>query len=325
VDGSGRLLAQGKDLALLQRQLRERLQAQLAAAATDIERAGLRAWTLGTLPRVFRRGGVEGYPALVDEGNSVAVRVLGSQAEQQRAMWEGTRRLLLLNVPSPVRAVLARLTNESKLALSRQPHRTAGELFDDCSACAVDRIVADCGGPAWDEAGFARLLAAVRRDLPETAYGVVTAVAVILAAAHEVQRHLADTRSAVLADAVADIEQQLSGLVFPGFVTATGSDRLADVLRYVRGMQRRLAKLPENVSRDRELMESVRRVQQRYYTALGRLSPGSPVPAAWRDIRWMIEELRVSYFAQTLRTAHPVSEKRILHAIDELAAARAPG
>jgi ATP-dependent helicase HrpA len=250
------------------------------------------------------------------------VRLLGSEAEQQRAMWDGTRRLLLLNVPSPVRAVYARLDNATKLSLSRHPHRSPAELFDDCIACAADRIVTDNGGPAWDEPGFARLLADVRRHLPDMTYDIVMVVADILAATHDVQQRMAGPCGAGQ-PALADISEQLAGLVYPGFVTATGWRRLPDVRRYVRAAERRLAKLPENMSRDRELMDSVRRLQQRYYSMLGRLhgsaSPGSPVRQAVRDVRWMLEELRVSYFAQSLRTAYPVSEKRVVRALDELA------
>jgi hypothetical protein len=284
--------------------------------------SGLCGWTIGALPRRVVRGRSDGYPALVDEGESVAVRVLGTEAEQGQAMWRGTRRLLLLSVPSPVKAVYGRLPNDVKLALTHHPHGSVAALFDDCVACAIDAIVAGNGGPAWDAEGFQRLLGGVRAQLGDATFGVVTAVGRILAATHDVRAVVQElrrgSRSPAVALALADVEAQLAGLVFPGFVTATGSRRLPDVLRYLRAIERRLKRLPENVGRDRELMAGVHNVQEAYRALLEQLSAGMPAPQEWREIRWMIEELRVSYFAQPMRTALPVSEKRILRAIDEL-------
>jgi len=324
VDDEGRGVAEGKDLEALKVRLWPQLQERISRAAGDVEQAGLRTWTVGTLPRTFLRAGVDGptvqgYPALVDEGETVAVRVLGSEAEQQQAMWQGTRRLLLLNVASPVRSIHGRLTNETKLALSHYPHGSAAALFDDCIACAADKLIAESGGPAWDEEGFTRLQDRVRAGLGDVAFDAVTVVARILGTADGVERRVQDSRSPALVPALTDIRAQLSGLVFPGFATATGYQQLPDVLRYLRAVERRLDKLPDNPQRDRELMQSVQRVQHAYRELLDELPPGTPPPPAWQDIRWMIEELRVSYFAQTLRTAHPVSEKRIFRAMDDLA------
>ncbi|HZB34379.1 MAG TPA: ATP-dependent RNA helicase HrpA, partial [Streptosporangiaceae bacterium] len=147
VDGD-RTIAEGKDLAALKRRLAPEVRATLSHAGTDIERRGLREWSIGALPRSYEHGGMKGYPALVDEGDSVAVRVLASEAEQRQAMWRGTRRLLLLNAPSPMRLIQRRLTNQAKLALSHNPHGGVAKLFDDCFACAADRLIAEAGGPA---------------------------------------------------------------------------------------------------------------------------------------------------------------------------------
>ncbi len=316
-DDNGEPLAEDKDLAAVRSRLKERTQAALSAASAGVERRGLRAWDFGGLPQRYEvsRGGYPTtlYPALIDEGDSVAIRVFETESEQRRAMWQGIRRLLVLTVPAPVRLVNARLSNEAKLALSRNPHRNAADLMDDCLTCAVDTLLARAGGPVWTEAGFAALRDNVRAHLADTLFEIVTQGRHILAAAHAVQQRLATAKGP--APALADIRAQLAGLVYRGFVTATGSAHLGDVPRYLRAIERRLDKLAEDPRRDAERMQRIQQVQQEY----AELSAQARDPQAFRDIRWMIEELRVSYFAQALGTAYPVSDKRIYRAMDELA------
>ena len=158
----GQVLAEGKDLDELRRQLRPRLQATLSEAASGITRTGLRTWDIGTLPRVFSQGEVRAYPALADTGDAVDVRLFETRAQADAAMLRGTRRLLLLQVPSGARAVASRLPVSAKLAMSRHPYPSTDALLDDCAAAAADQVITEAGGPAWDEAGFARLLEAAR-------------------------------------------------------------------------------------------------------------------------------------------------------------------
>jgi ATP-dependent helicase HrpA len=231
-------------------------------------------------------------------------------------MWQGTRRLLLLNVPSPVKPLLPRLTGRAKLTLSRYPYGRAADLFADCVACAADALLADAGGPAWDRAGFARLHEAVRAGLPDAVLDVVTSVERILAVVYDVDERLRALANPALAAALADARRQLSGLVYPGFVAATGRRRLPDVLRYVRAIRLRLEKLPNDPYRDEGLMLRVLELQDAYRQIQDRL----PASQALEEVRWMLEELRVSYFAQTLGTPHPVSEQRIRRAMDRLPA-----
>ncbi len=319
-DGQGRMLAEGKDLEVLKLRLRPKVATTISQAAQRVERSGVTDWVVGELPRTFAADGVRGFPALVDDGASVAVRVLPTAADQERAMAAGTRRLLLLTTPSPARAVLGRLDNRAKLALSHAPHGGAVALFDDCLACAVDAIVEDAGGPAWDEPGFRALQRDVRERAEPVLTDVVTVVADVLAVAGEVDRAARSTSSLVLLPALTDVKEQLAALVHPGFVTETGYQRLRDVARYLRAAVQRLEKLPERPERDRELMWRVELVQQSYDDLRARLRPGTPGPPAMEEIRWMVEELRVSFWAQTLGTPYPVSEKRIQKAMDAVAA-----
>ncbi len=324
VEGTrGEVLAEGKDLDAIKQRLRPKTRAAVAAAADGVERSGLRAWDgLGALPKVveLRRGGhvVRGFPALVDEGDTVAVRAVDTEAEQRRIMWNGTRRLVLLGVPSPVRGLNGRLSNAAKLALSHNPHRDAADLLDDCVRAAVDRLIAAAGGPAWDGAAFDGLLATVRAELPEASFAVLREVQQILALAHPLEGTLRELRAPALASSVADARAHLDGLIHRGFVTDTGADRLADLTRYLTALQRRLERLPRDPARDRINTATVGRASEAYRELLATVPAGREPGEEIRRVRWMIEELRVSLFAQNLRTPYPISEERVYRAIDAL-------
>ncbi|MEO3816114.1 ATP-dependent RNA helicase HrpA [Plantactinospora sp. B24E8] len=319
-DDGERTVAEGKDLPALQRQLTTQVRRMVAAAAPEVERTGLREWSIGTLPRSIEqvRGGylVTAYPALADEGESVAVRVFETEAEQQVQMWAGTRRLLRLGLGSPAKFLQGRLSNEAKLALSRNPHRTVQDLLEDAADAAVDKLVADAGGPAWDAEGFTALRDRVRADLIDTTFAVVDRVRRVLATAYAVEQRLGRTNSLALVSALADIRAQLSALVHRGFVTQTGYARLADLPRYLTAIERRLDRLPQNPGRDREQQARIAQVQKEYQEMLAALPPARRNEEAVREIRWMIEELRVNVFAQALGTPYPISEQRIYRAMD---------
>jgi ATP-dependent helicase HrpA len=322
VDAAGRSLGEGTDLDELKRRLAGKVRGTLSKAASTIERSGLTAWTLGELPRTYERNqagyDVKAYPALTDEGDTVAVRMYETEAEQRRAMWLGTRRLILLNAPSPVKLIQGRLTNQGKLALSHNPHGSVAALFDDCVTAAADRLIAEAGGPAWDEDGYRALYDRVRADLHDATAQVVGLVERILAEAHEIDRRLRGTASLTLVPALTDVRGHLGTLVRPGFVTATGWARLPDLPRYLRALQVRLDKLPENPGRDRMLAHQVEVLTQEYDQTLRRLHPARREEEPARQIRWMLEELRVSLFAQQLGTRFPVSDKRIRKAMAQL-------
>ncbi len=316
VDERKRTVAEDKDLDALKRRLAPKMRDRLARAGAGLERTGLRTWSIGTLPRVFEQGRLRAYPALVDEGAGVAVRMFETEAEQRAAMWAGTRRLILLGSPSPVKYVLGTLTNRQKLTLSRSPHGSATALFDDCMACATDGLMAEAGGVAWDEASFARLHDHVRARLFDAVADVVAQVERILAAWHEVVTSLPATATPLLTPAITDIRDHLGALIRPGFVAETGTARLPDLLRYVRALARRLDKLPDDPYRDRARMDTVHALEQAYRDLLPKLPPARRTDDDVTRIPWMLEELRVSFFAQTLGTPYPVSEKRIRRAMD---------
>jgi ATP-dependent helicase HrpA len=318
----GTEVARDKDLEALQRRLAAPVrQAVAEAVAGDLERTGLRTWPdeLDDLPRTVERtsGGhsVRGFPALVDAGAAVDVRVFAAQAEQAAAMGPGTRRLLRLSVPSPIKAVERSLNPRARLVLGTNPDGSLSALLDDCADAAAAALVP---APAWTRAEFAALRDRMADALVPTMLDIVGRVEKVLAAAHEVELALPDEPPPAQADAIADIRAQLGRLLPTGFVTATGAARLADLTRYLTAIARRLDRLPHAVKADRERMQLVHAMQEAYDQLVQALSPGRAAAADVRDIAWLIEELRVSLWAQQLGTARPVSEQRIYRAIDAI-------
>jgi ATP-dependent helicase HrpA len=319
VDASGRELALDRDVGKLRQRLGEAAQMTFAASGPAFERKGLRRWDFGDLPAtlaIVRKGQrLTGYPALVDEGDSVAVKVFETEAEQRTAMIAGTRKLLLLTLPPAARYLQGRLDNQAKLELTRgNPYRSIAELLDDCAGAAVDRLVADAGGPVWSSIEFASLRDTVRQDLVDAVANVVTQVRQVLSTAYDIEQRLKSQRNPTLLPALADIRQQLKGLVHAGFVTETGWRQLHHLPRYLRGMVYRLDRLGGNLARDRQLTAQIHEIESEYRELRGLGAPEEGL----REIRWMIEELRINFFAQSLGTAYPISDKRIFKAMDQL-------
>ncbi|WP_330229615.1 ATP-dependent RNA helicase HrpA [Nocardia sp. NBC_00508] len=319
VGGDGTAIARGKSLSALKTRLAEQVSASVARATAGAERPPATVWTsesLGTLAPTVRREvagqTVTGYPALVAEGDGVAVRVLSSPAEQTAAMRLGTRALLLRALPASVRTATAGLSPTDRLALSQNPYGSLEALIEDCRAAAADELLAGAGGPVHSPAEFDALVARIRPDFAATVARFVRLVVPILAAAHQVSVALARTSERDIAD---DVRDQLDNLVFRGFVAEWGGTRLRELPRYLQAAQLRLEALPGSAVRDRQGMAELDRALAAYDRLLGSLPEHRKHAPAVADLWWMIEEFRVSLFAQKLGTPFPVSAKRIEKAI----------
>ncbi|WP_078324152.1 ATP-dependent RNA helicase HrpA [Mycobacteroides salmoniphilum] len=317
-DGSE--VARDKNLETLQQQLAgSTRQAVAAVVAGEWERHGLRGWPedLTELPRTVEQvsGGhtVRGYPALVDTGTAVDIHVFATASEQRAAMAVGTRRLLRLSIPSPMKTVERGLDPRSKLMLSSNPDGSLAALLDDCADAAVDLLAP---APVWTRAEFTTLRDHAAQNLAATTLDIVRRAEKVVTAWSEVQVALPTKVPAVQADAIADMREQLARLLEGGFVAATGAARLTDLARYVTAIGNRLERLPQGVEADRERMQRVHTVEDTYDDLLRDLPAGRADDPDVRDIAWFIEELRVSLWAQQLGTARAVSEQRILKAIN---------
>ncbi|ONI69294.1 ATP-dependent RNA helicase HrpA [Kribbella sp. ALI-6-A] len=323
VDDNGKTVAEGKDLARLKERLKPKTTAAISKVASKavngLERTGLTDWTIGDLPRSFseHRAGltVAGYPALVDEGKTVAVRLQESERDQAAAMWAGTRKLLLLTMPSVVDVVQKNLTNQQKMTLLAGPHRSVGDLLDDAISAAIDQLMAAAGGPAWNLTAFSILRDAVRSDLADTVLTILQQVEQVLAHARTVDKQISRSSSPALLAALSDVRGQLEGLVHRGFITETGAKRLPDLIRYLRGIELRLDKIAANAMRDRSGMAIVQMLTDEYQSRLRAVPAGKYPSPELLEVRWMLEELRISLFAQTIGTPYPVSDKRIRKAL----------
>ncbi len=313
-DETGAVIGLGKDLNALKRQLRAMLRMAVARVTPVDERRGITTWDVGDLPRRVDtvRGGhtVHGYPALLDDGDSVSLRVFTASELQERVMRGGVKRLLLLTVPVGKRAVESQLANRDKLMLARFAPQTANAIAADCVAAVAERLVAE-HGPVWTAAEFDSLVATARHHLPLRSALALRAAAEIVAAAADVEEHLSKLISASVAPNVADVRRHLARLVRDRFVTVHGEHRLADVRRYLIGIKRRLDKLPENPARDLHKLAEVRNVE-REYSSLLESFPLGDVGRELVDLGWLLEELRISTFAPSLGTSRPVSAKRIV-------------
>ncbi|MFQ2621476.1 ATP-dependent RNA helicase HrpA [Aeromonas caviae] len=320
VDDKHKKVAEGKDLEALKESLRGKVQETLSQVADDdIEQSGLTLWSFGELPQEYsqKRGGfeVKAYPALVDQKDSVAIQLVESPVVQQQLMWAGQRRLVLLNVPSPIKYLQEKLPNKAKLGLYFNPFGKVAELIDDCIACGCDKLIEQHGGMAWDEAGFEALKEYVRAELNDAVVEVAKQVEAVLTLSHEIKKRLKGKMQLDTAFAMSDIQQQLGNLIHKGFVTETGWQRLPDLLRYLRAIERRLEKLAIDPNRDRVYMLKVHSVESEYKALLAKIPKSQLIPTEVANIRWMIEELRVSFFAQQLGTPYPISDKRVQSAI----------
>ena len=209
------------------------------------------------------------------------------------------------------------LDPRTRLVLGANPDGSLTALLDDCADAAVDVLAPT---PAWTKAEFSALRDRVAGELVATTSDIVGRAGKVLTALHEVEVVLSGQPSAAQAEAIADVRAQLNALLPARFVTVTGAAHLADLTRYLTAVGRRLERLPHGQGADRERMDRVHAVQDAYNQVLQALSPSRAAAADVRDIARMIEELRVSLWAQQLGTPRPVSEQRIYRAIDAILA-----
>ncbi|AQY02240.1 ATP-dependent RNA helicase HrpA [Microbacterium foliorum] len=338
VDERGRVAGSNRDLSTLQAELADRARSSVArsiaapprrpgpskgpqpaaAAAASIEQEGLTAWTFGELPEVLDTrvagGVVRGYPAIVDQGKTVSVRVESTADAAITATRAGVQRLVLLGVPSPSSYVQQHLTSQEKLALAASPYQSAAALIEDCRAAVVQKLIdrEASGGIVRTPVEFERVRDAVSASLVDELFACVSLVARILTKARDVERGIRSQNSLALLGPLNDIRTQLSGLLHPGFVSAAGVDRLAHFPRYLDGMLDRLKTLANEPGKDRTRMSEFERMAKVFEDAGGTIPLEPGAPAALVETRWLLEEYRVSVFAQRLGTAQPVSPQRIM-------------
>ncbi|WP_113905776.1 ATP-dependent RNA helicase HrpA [Aliidiomarina celeris] len=316
LDEKGKVLAQGRDLTLLQQQLKGTVKAKVSETAGEqIEQEGLTDWSFGALPAAVEtaqgRFAIKAFPALNDEGNAVAIRVFDHEADATRAQQRGLRKLVYLQVPSPVKYLQTQLSAKSKLAMYFNPWGKVEALIQDCIFAAIDQLMARHTEHVITEAQFRALVDYVRAELNDVTLEIVQQVERCLLLSHSVNKALKGKTPLSMIQSYGDIKQHLASLIFPGFVTEFGAARLPDIERYLKALVYRLERLPVDPNRDRLRVLQVEKITEAWQQQLNKIPQYQPVPEPLSDFRWWLEEFRVSLFAQALGTAFPVSEQRL--------------
>ncbi|WP_084653148.1 ATP-dependent RNA helicase HrpA [Nocardioides insulae] len=324
VDEAGREQARGKDLDSLKAPLRGEFEQAIAEVAADagLSSTGQTAWTFGEVAREVteKRAGheVTVHPCLVDEGASVGLRVVGSREEAAARHRLGVSRLLILDLdrldPRLVPRILDSLTTADKLALVGSPYSSASELVGDART-AVVRAAVDSRPEARDRPSYDALLAAAGSDLEASVRAVLQDALRALEGYREVDKLVSGRTDLRTLPALTDLRGQLARLVHDGFIAEAGPAMLRRYPTYFRAMVHRRDRLESNLSADQRLMDQYLPLEEAYLHQVAALPEGRPPGERLRRVRWMLEEYRVSLWAQQYGTAFPVSDTRIRKAL----------
>ncbi len=311
VTRDGAEVATGKDLPELAERLGSKVRAELNAGAAEHTHAGATTWTFDPIAERIDDL-VVGYPALSDEGSSVGVTLFATADEAHRSHLLGLRRLVALTSPDPTNWAVSRLGNPVKFALAASPYPTVPALLADARLKAIDSLIRGAGDP-WsvrDGAAFAALRDRVRADVADRMLTVVNLAGDVLQRHQRILLELPDAAPSVRSD----VTEQLSGLVHRGFIAATPDPHWQRLPRYLTAIELRLAAARANPARDRVNADVIEPLEDEYAALCARY-PAGPLPPDVAGVGWLLEELRVSLFAQSLGTAAPISAKRVRTAI----------
>ncbi len=311
-----------RNLGELQRRFAADASSALRADA-DVTRPPATTWTAATLGDVPRSTTIvvdgqrtTAYPTLAPGARGVGVTVAATPTDQARSMRAGVVALLHLALPGLGRGAVAAMTPAERVALAASPYRSPQTWLTDCTTAAITELAAAHDIP-WGPDAFAALAADLRPRVTPLATELMLLSAEIIAGAGEV-RGLIDDARGPFPEVAEDVADQLGELVYDGFVGTTAPSHLRHVPRYLAAAAERLRSLPASRDRDRQHRATIDRVLARW-AAVVDSAPPALAPSINEQAHWLVEELRVSLFAQRLGTPFPVSEKRIVREIGRLA------
>ncbi len=287
-------------------------QASAAAPATPAMPAGQRytAWTFGELPELMeiRKGGqtLIGFPALIDGGDAVSIEVFDEPEVAVARHRAGLRRLFALQIRDALKYLEKNIPDLQKMAVAYMPLGTQEELRTQILDIALDRAFLQDPLPT-NEADFKRRVDEGRGRLTLIANEVARLAGTILVEYAAAMRKIKDTKNAP--EATQDAQQQLQRLMPKQFIAAAPWAQLAHFPRYLKAITLRLDKYRADPARDASRLAELRPQEQRYWRLVAERK--GQVDARMQELRWLLEELRVSFFAQELRTPQPVSVKRL--------------
>jgi len=327
LDENGKVIRQGRDLNILQHGLQGKVKQNLQKVATpELEQQGLNQWSFDDLPKeyVSKSAGYEikAFPALVNEGKTVGIKLYEQAHLAESAHKLGLRQLVVLAIPSPIKYLQEKLPNKAKLGLYFNPFGQIKTLIDDCINAGVDALIAEFGlkfsTSIRSKAEFQACCEFVRQDINPLVLDIAQKIEVGLTTAHGINKKMKGNVPLTMIHAHSDIKQHLDSLVFPNFVSAIGVKRLVDWQRYIEGIKRRFEKLPIDPIKDKLHQLNIEKIQGEYQKKCQQLPLGKEIPSELAEVRWLIEELRISFFAQQLGTNVPISAKRIANQLASL-------
>lgn len=321
-DIKNKVLMQGRDLDFIRHKLKDQVKSSLEEVVKEMPKIeGIKTWEFENIPktqsRVLRGMEIIAYPALKDAGDSVNLELFDSEDEAQRQMWQGQKKLIMLSIPNPLSYLEKQLPNKAKLAMYFNFVGNIKLLIDDLESLAIDTIMEENGGVAWDKEGFEKLVTISKESIFDRVLELAKKCEGILSKANEVRKKLKGKLDLRTAYAYSDMGGQLNHLIYKGFATASKAKYFPNLERYLDAMLKRIEKVPLDPNRDLMMLKKVQDCEENYESLLG-LFAGKTVPNDVWEVRFMLEELRVSYFAQSFRTLYPVSDKRVNNEIERL-------
>ena len=321
VDRRGKITDQDRDLKALQRRRAGQVTTAVSKAAGDSEHAAVKEWTadnLGAVPETVQNTvdgqKVTAYPTLVATKEGVAVKVVPTEAQAKASLVTATLTMLLRDCPVQAKSMVKGLPLQQRVAVDAWPHGGAEGLVEDCRVTVIRDLMMAGGGPVRDPDEYAKLRDSVKPQVPGQVRQLVVGMAKALPAYHRVVSQLAEWDG----PAIDDMRAQLEFMLPKGAVARHGWANLRHLPRYLEAMEIRLADMALDPDRDVEMEDEIAEVGEYLEKRLQRLPEGRRKSVAVRDIGWMVQELRVSLFAQRLGTARTVSPQRIKKAIDKL-------
>lgn len=312
----GAVLATGRDLTSLQRKFEDQIERSLSETPSNaLEQENLSDWRFGDLPEQvdLDQGGItlQGYPALVDRENSVAIRVYGSAAQSARQHKLGLRRLYALQLRDEIRYLYKQLKSLDQLALRFAGRGTVGELKADLVDCAVERAFLHGRVPARRRETFLDVLTAGKRELQGLADTTRDTLITALDACARVESRIRTNNSLAWVEAIVDIEDQIDHLIYPGMLVATPHQQLRRFPVYFKAVDRRLDAIDLAPDKDRRLRAELLPLWERFKSLPSELDDDLEFETSWLALRWQFEELRISLFAQELGTREKISLARV--------------
>jgi ATP-dependent helicase HrpA len=313
VDASGQELGMDRDVAALRARLSDAARLEFAAEGPDFERRGMRRWDFGELPETLtmRRDGQRrtGYPALVDETDGVALMLLDTREAALAATRKGVVRLIGFELGDPL-SRMVKGASWTSIGMALRAVVPLDRLQDDLAGAVADRAYVGDDSLPRDRDAFA-----VQVKRARTRLAAVFDAALKLTAAIASEHHALSQKIATMPPAqrmlAAEARAQRDALVYPGFLSATPWGQLAHLPRFLQAISRRIDRYLQNPDRDQRHAAQVGAWWARYRERAESERRAGGVSSALDDFRWLLEELRVSLFAQELRTSVPVSLKRV--------------